>query len=279
MTEEDEVYKKAFGCAYENSTIDKAVLDTIIQLENRYTLRGDPHHDNQVLKVLFNEEIFQTKLKTAIDEKSKQEEAFEKLKKAVTGNKKIIKQIEGLKRNKGIAIIGNNYDLISGIASYLWLTSPLICPGIPPIWLMMSPIKQKFFDAIGKYINGKKGFCYINCDGVNETKLYEELFPDLTIMPNLPGSVLFLRNINNSHDNIVKRVLGIMRDVGGQGNFIISTDNLPEDLKDQFEEIELETEKQGRSVSVQQTKAGNVFRWCGGTWEITFDGKNHKTTQ
>ena len=34
--------------------IKKAVLNTIIQLENRYTLRGDNHHDNKVLKVLFN---------------------------------------------------------------------------------------------------------------------------------------------------------------------------------------------------------------------------------
>ena len=68
-------------------------------------------------------------------------------------------------------------------------------------------------------------------------------------MPNLPGSVLFLRNINKSHDDIVKRVLGIMRDVGGQGNFIISTDHLPVNLKNQFEVIELEPEKQGETTS------------------------------
>ena len=118
----------------------------------------------------------------------------------------------------------------------------------------MSPIRQKFFDAVGKYINGKKGFCYINCDGVNETELHKELFKDIVTSPGLLRWVLFLRNINNSHDNIARRMLAIMRDVGRQGNFIISTDNLPEDLKDQFEEIELDAEKQDKTVDIPQSK-------------------------
>ena len=118
----------------------------------------------------------------------------------------------------------------------------------------MSPIRQKFFDAVGKYINGKKGFYYINCDGVNETELHKELFKDIVTSPGLLRWVLFLRNINNSHDNIARRMLAIMRDVGRQGNFIISTDHLPVNLKDQFEEIELDAEKQDKTVDIPQSK-------------------------
>jgi len=273
MTEEVEVYKKAFDYVCNNRAIDKEITDTIIQLENRYSLIGDPHHDNRVYDIIFKEVIFQTALKNAIDIKSKQDTVFKELEKAITENEFLINQLKKLKRDKGIAIVGNDHNLITGVVSYLWLTAPL-SKGIPPkfpiwlktpvldndtplIWQLMSPIRQKFFDAIGKFINGKKGFGYINCDGVNETELHGILFSNMAIMPNLPGSMLFLRKVNNSHTNILRRVLGTMLGIGGQGNFIVSTDTLPQDLKDQFEPIYLDAEKQ--DTPVQGRKRNKLY--------------------
>ncbi len=49
-------------------------------------------------------------------------------------------------------------------------------------------------------------------------------------------------------------------------------DIIPQELKDQFEVIELETEKQKETVEMT-INPKNTFRWSGGTWKIIFDGK------
>ncbi|MEK6636085.1 MAG: hypothetical protein AABY38_06965 [Planctomycetota bacterium] len=92
------------------------------------------------------------------------------------------------------------------------------------------------------------------------------------------GATLFLVGLEGGDSDECKIFVKNIRDIKSHfpNKLIVHTNDinkLPKYFTEQFEIIELEAEKQGRSVSVQQTKAENVFRWCGGTWEITFDGK------
>ena len=118
----------------------------------------------------------------------------------------------------------------------------------------MSPIRKRFFNAIGKYIIGRVGFQYERCAGVSESELTKSLFPNTGIIPNTAKCMFFLRDVDISHSNIIKQLLGVMKDGGGYGNLVISTDNLPQELLGQFEIIELEAEKQDTAQEAIELK-------------------------
>lgn len=207
--------------------------------------------------------------------------------------KDIVVQVEEADRRKPILLVGSNDALVKGTLALIWNTHPLI----PKVKLLLGSGNDRVY------------FVDKNCSGLTEDEIRKDLFylpekrPDendlaevmhqrtlfkrkmsecLKPLMNLYNNlcILSLRRLEGKqHENILKRIIAEVEERKGnneEGCLIVSidgTDNLPEDLKDQFEPIYLEPEKQGRSVSVQQTKAENVFRWCGGTWEITFDGK------
>ena len=69
-------------------------------------------------------------------------------------------------------------------------------------------------------------------------------------------SIWFLQNIKEGYLRVFERLLRITNEykLGDERILIISTDNLPEDLKGQFEIIEIDAEKQEKTVDIPQVK-------------------------
>lgn len=210
---------------------------------------------------------------------------FKAVKKAL-GND-VISRIEHSKRDKVILIPSNDNELAKGIVSYIWYTHPPVRVG-----------------------GGYQYIClrYWNCSRLQEkqieqdlTKWYLEMHEsrtppptpispfrsnvDLTEKINLSDrwkSIWFLQNIKEGYLKVFERLLKIANEykLGDERSLIVSTDkvdNLPQELSRQFELIKPEIEEKSIPASTPQDTASkqqkNVFRWCCGTWEITFEGQ------
>ncbi len=275
--EKNEIYRNAFKCIFESGEIDKNIFSSFQSYEEQWGfLKNQPlrqiitQEERELLPSLTLDEIahlkkkqdekgrilqiedvlkeeakFQRIVQYTIDEKSKLNKVFENLSKAIEEEKNIIRQIKALKRKQATAIIGKDHDLISGIVTYLWLTHPYNSNN-PPFWLLIdTPIRQYFRNIVEKYMQKGFGFVYTSCNGYGEEKEKEALSliqDELTKLKRMA----FIRNISV---NPLNMLVGMVKDGFIQEEaFIISTDNLPGDLKDQFEIIELEPEKPGVSV-------------------------------
>ena len=307
MTEEEKkaLYEKAFKCISDSGETDNDIFDKIKIYETEYNLLESQQPVSYIHAFLESETTFQKLVKDTIDEKNKQNQVFENLKKAIEGEKGIIEQIKALSRKRVVAIIGKNYELISGVFTYLWLTHPYNGNN-PANWLLFkTPIRQYFCSLVGKYIPNRIHFVNRNCNGLDVKEAKEALYYVQHELENcskqsknvrlqgfqLRSSALqsfelkkmaFLRDINcNARIEALDMMVGMIKDgLLLKEDVIVSTDTLPQDFKGQFEIIKLEAEKQSKTVDISQGQPeserqskDNVFRWCGGTWEITFDGK------
>jgi hypothetical protein len=290
--EKNELYEKAFKCIFESLETDNEILAKISAYETQYDflefqrslnvisqdeVESYPHltldqiaelkardHSN-IHDFLKSETTFQELVKDTIDVKSKQDQVFENLKKAIEGEKGILEKIKALSRKRVVAITGKNYELISGIITYLWLTHPYNGNN-PAKWLLSeTPIRQYFCSLVGKYIPNRIPFVYGNCNGldVKETKnalyfIQHELENCSKQSKNvrlqgfeLRSSVLqgvelkkmaFLRDINcNAGIEALNTMVGMIKDgLLPKEDVVVSTDNLPKELLGRFEVIELE---------------------------------------
>jgi len=218
MTEEVEVYKKAFDIA----------------CSNRVLSFNDP----------------------AIDA------LFKAVKKTLDND--TVSRIERLDRNKIIMIVCGDDNLTKGIASYIWYTHPPVRVG-----------------------GGYQYIClrYWNCSRLQEKQIEQDLTRwylemhesrtppltpigpfrsnvDLTEKINLSDrwkSIWFLQNIKKGYLKVFERLLKIANEykLGDERMLIVSTDkvnNLPEELKDQFEVIKLDAEKQDTTQEAIELK-------------------------
>ncbi|MBI4221081.1 MAG: hypothetical protein HY607_00155, partial [Planctomycetes bacterium] len=209
--------------------------------------------------------------------------------------KGIIEQIKALSRKRVVAIIGKNYELISGVFTYLWLTHPYNSNN-PANWLLFkTPIRQYFCSLAGKYIPNRIPFVYGNCNGLDVKETKDALCYAQHELENcskqsknvrlqgfqLRSSALqsfelkkmaFLRDINcNARIEALDMMVGMIKDgLLLKEDVIVSTDTLPQEFKDQFEMIKLNAEKQGKTVDIPQAK-GNVFCCSGGRWTIRYE--------
>ena len=164
----------------------------------------------------------------------------------------------------------------------------------------------KASEAAGRYAYCIKGHTILNfysCSGktderieniLNDSVYYDgkdKLRTDKLVDCLSSGGTVFLDNLKCHDMPLLERLADEIRNVKNKnydkGMLIVSTttdrDSVPEYFTELFEGevIELEPEKQARQETPASTpqdtpepqKQGNVFRWCGGTWEITFDGK------
>ena len=292
MTEEEKkaLYEKAFKCISDSGETDNDIFDKIKIYETEYNLLESQQPVSYIHAFLESETTFQKLVKDTIDEKNKQNQVFENLKKAIEEEKGIIEQIKALRRKRVVAIIGKNYELISGVFTYLWLTHPYNGNN-PANWLLFkTPIRQYFYSLVGKYIPNRIPFVYGNCNGLDVKETRKVLYYVQHELENcskqsknvrLQGfelrssalqsfelkKMVFLRDINcNAHIEALNMMVGMIKDgLLPKENVILSTDTLPQGFKDKFEPIYLEPEKQGRSVSIQQTTLGSasetMFNW------------------
>ena len=335
--EKEELYEKAFKCISDSGKTDNDILDRIKIYETQYdflecqqpvnVIPQDERESHPLLTLdqiaelktkdhsniydfLESETTFQELIKYTIDVKSKQNQVFENLKKAIEGEKDVIEQIKALSRKRVVAIIGKNYELKSGVFTYLWLTHPYNGNN-PANWLLFkTPIRQYFCSLVGKYIPNRIHFVNRNCNGLDVKEAKEALYYVQHELENcskqsknvrlqgfgLRSSALqsfelkkmaFLRDINcNAHIEALNMMVGMIKDgLLPKEDVIISTETLSVEFEDQFEPIYLEPEKQGRIENITQEKPesekqakDNVFRWCSGTWEIIYDGKTIRPT-
>ena len=296
MTEEkNELYEKAFKCIFDSFKTDNDIFDRIKIYETQYDFLDFPRtvnvisqdereshplltldqiaelktkdHSN-IYDFLESETTFQELIKYTIDVKSKQNQVFENLKKAIEGEKGIIEQIKALSRKRVVAIIGKNYELISGVFTYLWLTHPYNGNN-PANWLLFkTPIRQYFCSLAGKYIPNRIPFVYGNCNGLDVKEMKEGLYSVQHELENcskqsknvrLQGfelrssalqsfelkKMVFLRDINcNAHIEALNMMVGMIKDgLLPKEDVIVSTDTLPQGFKEQFDVIRLEPEQ------------------------------------
>lgn len=190
---------------------------------------------------------------------------FKAVKKAL-GND-VISRIEHSRLDKVILIPGNNNELVKGIVSYIWYTHPPVRGG-----------------GRYEYISLK----YWNCSRLKEIQIEQDLTGwylemhksrtppltpispfrsnvDLTEKINLSDrwkSIWFLQNIKKGYLKVFERLLKIANEykLGDERMLIVSTDkvnNLPEELKelkDQFEVIKLDAEKQDTTQEAIELK-------------------------
>lgn len=204
--------------------------------------------------------------------------------------KDIVVQVEEADRRKPILLVGSNDALVKGTLALIWNTHPLI----PKVKLLLGSGNDRVY------------FVDKNCSGLTEDEIRKDLFylpekrPDendlaevmhqrtlfkrkmsecLKPLMNLYNNlcILSLRRLEGKqHENILKRIIAEVEERKGnneEGCLIVSidgTDNLPEDLKDQFEPIYLEPEKQDTPASTPQ---GNQFFRAGDYWTIHYKDK------
>ncbi len=206
--------------------------------------------------------------------------------------------------NKGILLVGSDYDLLSGAAAYIWYTHPLD---------YSVSGNECVEDEYGRALLQHKDFC-----GYSEKEIEVSLFsqPDGLMNKYKAGTVLFLRDIKTQYTDVLERLARTIRGfkprrVGSesvwieyQPNIVIinvkQIDGLLEDSLKNFEVIKLEPGKKSKIISEQQSlerptneTANNVllddantnedkapislnnciFTYKGGHWEIIFGGK------
>lgn len=124
-----------------------------------------------------------------------------------------------------------------------------------------------------------------SCIGKNESEIENALFLSANaLIKHYQGEILFVKGLR------IPRILERLADTHRSpvcGKLIINVpdmDIIPKEIKDQFEVINLEPEKQVQATehitptaqnlaSIPPAKDENVFRWCGGTWQMKFDNK------
>lgn len=169
-----------------------------------------------------------------------------------------VEQIENFSAsNKGILLIGEDYDLLNAAAAYIWYTHPL--------W---------YFVSGNKCIENEwERSCLLHKDftGCNEEEIRTSLFrqPEGLMEACKYGKILFLRDINAKHVDILERIARAIRGFkryreGGEScwneyesNIIIlnakQAKKLPGECLRQFEPIELEL---GNAKKVQTVTGG-----------------------
>lgn len=229
---------------------------------------------------------------------------FEDVKKSL--RKEITKQIEDFDNyNKCILLIGSDYDLVSGVVSYIWDTHPF--PSDNKGEIKWRPLKYKDYLGEGEdeqalIVNKQKGSVIGQL--VLEPRAITESQGRMRDAGETPlswltgnykdGGISFLRDINSEYVNKLKHIIRVVRNAkpylrGGltftqvvPGLLIVSTDKKPdlsEDILRHFEIIRLspaETEKgkgEGGKDVEHVTTPNNTFRLKGQKWEIAFNGK------
>lgn len=302
MTSEEtnKLYKKAFRCITYSIDKDKNILSRIKEFVRLYDYLEIPQPVNVIsqeeresyphltldqiaelkakdhsgiyafLKV---ETIFQKIKKDVIDIKGKQKQIFERLKKSVEKEKYVINQVQDLKRNRIIGVIGKDHSLIRGIVTYLWLTHPTNSNKLSEWLSCKTPLRQCICSIIGKHIPERIDFLYVPCKGLNETEI-KKLLPQIQDkrLNGIETRMVFLGDINcDSRNNVLNMLVGMVEDgFIRKRNIVISMDTLPTEFEDQFEPIYLEPKKQDTPAS---TPNGNLFLREGDYWTIQYKDK------
>lgn len=272
--ETNKLYKKAFRCITYSIDKDNNILSRIKEFARRYdyleiqqpvkVIPQDERKSHPLLTLdqiaelkakdhsgiyafLKVETIFQKIKKDVIDIKGKQKQIFERLKKSVEKEKYVINQVQDLKRDRIIGVIGKDHSLIRGIVTYLWLTQPTNS-NKPPEWLSCkTPLRQCICSIIGKHIPERIDFLYVPCKGLNETEI-KKLLPQIQDkrLNEIETRMVFLGDINcDSRNNVLNMLVGMVEDgFIRKRNIVISMDTLPAEFEDQFDPIYLEPKKQ-----------------------------------
>lgn len=194
----------------------------------------------------------------------------------------VVDQIENLSAsntsNKGILLVGGDYDLLSGVVGYIWYS---IFLNGPLEFEERSPLIHKDFT------------------GYNEEEIKTSLFsqPDGLMNMYKHERVLFLRDINVKHADVLKRIVRAIRGArpyikGEEFSFdykasiiamnIKQTEGLSPDITDHFQEIRLgDSHVEDKAVekeSKQQTNSKDIIATdvpSGTKWSI--DKKDKKS--
>ena len=190
----------------------------------------------------------------------------------------IVGKIDGFKPgNKGILLVGGDFDLLSGIASYSWYRHKLQ-------YLMSGDkiIKE------GNMRLARSCLIYNDCGYNNEEEIRITLFSqtDGLINKHKFATVLFLRDLDTEFTQILQRISRSVRDFKGYRKLetnpflfavygdmkkffwrvndpsivvmnVRRTNGLPEDFRQQFEIIDLKTGSGKKEIN-QTTKNKNV---------------------
>lgn len=136
--------------------------------------------------------------------------------------------------NKPVLFISNNISLIRGAVSYLWYTQG---QDMPPHVLSCSGLREE--EVLAK----------LNGDWI------ETAFKNIEFCTYLCG-VLFFED-SNPYENILRQLWAKVEDNKDPGILVISMGNignLSQGLLDRFEVIELDAEKQDKTVDILQAK-------------------------
>ncbi len=124
-------------------------------------------------------------------------EVFKKLRRFL--DRDIVDKIDNFKPgNKGILLVGGDFDLLSGIVSYIWYKHPLIYP--------MS----------GNEVTGNASRSYLaykNFAGHNKQTISGFLFSKNLLSLHMHGRILFLRNIKTGYTDILERIAAILQEI------------------------------------------------------------------
>jgi len=151
---------------------------------------SDAEERNNVYKEAFN--IVRKKNNPT----EKQKEVFEKLRNIL--DEDIVRKIDSFKTgNKGILLIGEDYDLMDGIISYVWYKHRLIYP--------MSEV-----DSIRSQIIGA------DLAGENEDRAWKILFPETgqSLHHYKHRYIVFLKNLKNEFTDMLEKIAAIIRGTG-----------------------------------------------------------------
>ncbi len=173
----------------------------------------------------------------------------------------VVDQIESfVASNKGILLIGGDYDMLSGIASYIWYSHPLLYPFKGNVCLghdfeYSRLVHQDFYGYIEE-----------------ETKASLFSQPNGLMNKYQQGTVLFLRDIKFKYTDVLERLARIIRGFktysnGGKSDrtrydpniVILNTkqiDRLPDDFLQMFEVINIRPLKQKRKDVLQNSLKG-----------------------
>lgn len=200
------------------------------------------------------DEIFERAYKH-ISNPSEDFEVFDELKLAL--DDKISCQIDQIKDHysKPILIVGGHRSLVLGVVAYLWYACT----------------KNQSYDF-------RLRLKHVEFTGLSEDKVKNRLFRDQSPEPHkidyttididadlvhilLYGGLLFVEKLNSKYTDIFESLAVVKRKSEGCGVLVVSTDeedSLPKDLS-QFEVIELEPEKQSKTMGISQDKARKNF--------------------
>lgn len=156
---------------------------------------------------------------------------------------KILKQIKELEYDRFILIVGKDVELANSVATCIYCMYEVV----------FEPTEHTLSVENGEYTRRGISFCKHSYVGWDEAEIKEHLFSSKKPLINhfKENNMLFLRGINDT--KILARLADTVRnETWGKGILVInvpSVNIVPQDLKDQFEVIELEPEKQGEITS------------------------------